>query len=181
MERAESVLPRYRSVFEKACTIKNEISSNEITWQFLAAIAYQESHWIPDARSFTGVRGMMMLTRDTARAMGVSDRVNPTQSIRGGARYMQWILDSLPEQIHDRSRLPMALASYNMGPGYVLAARKITSRQGGDPNSWLDVKKRLRIFGQNRSAQAESFVRRTLRYYQLLNWMTSQEESLETS
>ncbi|MEX0631391.1 transglycosylase SLT domain-containing protein [Serratia ureilytica] len=54
-------------------------------WKLLAAIAYQESHWNPQATSPTGVRGLMMLTRATADGLGVNDRLDPEESIQGGA------------------------------------------------------------------------------------------------
>lgn len=65
----DSVLPNFRPLFEK--------HANEIDWKLLAAIAYQESHWNPQATSPTGVRGLMMLTRATADGLG-----STTASIR---------------------------------------------------------------------------------------------------
>src|SRR5690606_2401247 len=52
-------------------------------WRLLAAMGYQESHWNPRARSFTGVRGLMMLTLNTAKELGVKNRLDPVQSIHG--------------------------------------------------------------------------------------------------
>ncbi len=52
-------------------------------------MAYQESHWDPKATSPTGVRGIMMLTKATAKQMKVSNRLDPAQSIKGGARYLR--------------------------------------------------------------------------------------------
>ncbi|VTR31495.1 Membrane-bound lytic murein transglycosylase F precursor [Serratia fonticola] len=62
-------MPTFRSLFEKY--------ASEIDWKLLAAIAYQESHWNPQATSPTGVRGLMMLTRATAEGLA-----SPTGSIR---------------------------------------------------------------------------------------------------
>ncbi|WVM92417.1 transglycosylase SLT domain-containing protein [Halopseudomonas pachastrellae] len=53
-------------------------------------MSYQESLWDPNARSATGVRGLMMLTLPTAKFVGVTNRVDPQQSINGGARYLIW-------------------------------------------------------------------------------------------
>ncbi|MDN5937031.1 MAG: transporter substrate-binding domain-containing protein [Salinisphaera sp.] len=53
-------------------------------WRLLAAMGYQESHWDPDAVSPTGVQGLMMLTEAAASDVGVEDRTDPQQSIRGG-------------------------------------------------------------------------------------------------
>ena len=49
-------LPRYRALFEEAGR------RYDIDPLFLAAMSYQESHWDPAATSYTGVRGLMMLT-----------------------------------------------------------------------------------------------------------------------
>lgn len=54
----------------------------------LAALSYQESHWDPAAVSPTGVRGIMMLTRNTAQSLGVTNRLDPAAAIDGGARYL---------------------------------------------------------------------------------------------
>ncbi|MBA1331241.1 murein transglycosylase, partial [Candidatus Endoriftia persephone str. Guaymas] len=65
-------------------------------WQLLAAIGYQESHWRPNAKSPTGVRGIMMLTKNTAKQMQVEDRLNPEQSIFGGSRYLKYLDTRIP-------------------------------------------------------------------------------------
>ncbi len=75
-------LPLYEKAFRRAAR------ENNLSWQLLAAIAYQESHWDPEAVSPTGVRGLMMLTRQTARQLGVEDRLDPSESIAAAARYL---------------------------------------------------------------------------------------------
>ena len=82
-------------------------------WRLLAAMAYQESHWNPNARSHTGVRGMMMLTGATASELGVEDRTDPLQSLRGGARFFKNLLRRLPSDIEEPDRTFLALAAYN--------------------------------------------------------------------
>ncbi|WP_031619129.1 transglycosylase SLT domain-containing protein, partial [Salmonella enterica] len=57
LQRAKSLLPKYQDLFKT--------HANVVDWRLLAAISYQESHWDPEARSYTGVRGMMMLTEPT--------------------------------------------------------------------------------------------------------------------
>ncbi|MFC0225026.1 membrane-bound lytic murein transglycosylase MltF [Serratia aquatilis] len=136
------VLPNFRSLFEKY--------ANEIDWKLLAAIAYQESHWDPQATSPTGVRGMMMLTRATADGLGVNDRLDPEESIQGGARYLQHLMAKVPESVPEDERIWFALAGYNMGWGHMLDARKLTKNQKGNPDSWVDVKQRLPMLSQKR-------------------------------
>jgi membrane-bound lytic murein transglycosylase F len=90
-------LPEWQPLLE---TVAEEYQMN---WQLLAAMAYQESHWTPEARSHTGVRGMMMLTRATATELGVEDRTDARQSLRGGARFFKDLLRRLPFR-HRRAR-----------------------------------------------------------------------------
>jgi membrane-bound lytic murein transglycosylase F len=138
----DSVLPTFRSLFEKY--------ASEIDWKLLAAIAYQESHWNPQATSPTGVRGLMMLTRATADGLGVTDRLDPEQSIQGGALYLQRLMDKVPDTVPEDERIWFALAAYNMGWGHMLDARKLTKSQQGNPDSWVDVKQRLPMLSQKR-------------------------------
>ncbi|WP_447873479.1 membrane-bound lytic murein transglycosylase MltF [Serratia fonticola] len=138
----DSVLPTFRSLFEKY--------ASEIDWKLLAAIAYQESHWNPQATSPTGVRGLMMLTRATADGLGVTDRLDPEQSIQGGALYLQRLMAKVPDTVPEDERIWFALAAYNMGWGHMLDARKLTKNQQGNPDSWVDVKQRLPMLSQKR-------------------------------
>ncbi len=134
MRRVRSRLPRYRETFAQAG------EKHDIPWTLLAAVSYQESHWNPKARSPTGVRGMMMLTLPTARAMGVKNRLDPDQSIRGGARYLARMIDRIPEEVEGEDRLWFALAAYNVGFGHLQDARELAERLGKDPNRWHSLK-----------------------------------------
>lgn len=138
----DSVLPTFQSLFEK--------HANDIDWKLLAAVAYQESHWDPLATSRTGVRGLMMLTRATAEGLGVNDRLDPEESIQGGALYLQNLMAKVPETVPEDERIWFALAAYNMGWGHMLDARKLTRSQRGNPDSWVDVKQRLPMLSQKR-------------------------------
>lgn len=124
--------------------------AGKIDWRLLAAISYQESHWDPSATSPTGVRGMMMLTRATAEGLGVANRLDTEESIRGGALYLNKIIATLPDTIVDDDKIWFALAAYNMGYGHMLDARQLTAAQKGNPDSWVDVKQRLPMLNQKR-------------------------------
>ncbi|MEG3134639.1 membrane-bound lytic murein transglycosylase MltF [Rouxiella sp. T17] len=124
--------------------------ADKIDWRLLAAISYQESHWDPSATSPTGVRGMMMLTRATAQGLGVANRLDTEESIRGGALYLNKIINTLPTSIADDDKIWFALAAYNMGYGHMLDARAMTAAQKGNPDSWVDVKQRLPMLNQKR-------------------------------
>ncbi len=163
-------LPRYEELFRK------NADSHSMDWRLLAAIAYQESHWQPNAISPTGVQGIMMLTRDTASHMGVADRTNARQSIEGGAGYYHQILDRLPESVREPDRTWMALAAYNMGPAHIDRARKNALENHEDPNKWLTVSRHLRLMATNARkqgrripvGQALVYVQQVRRYYDTL-------------
>ncbi|MDO4430149.1 MAG: membrane-bound lytic murein transglycosylase MltF [Lonepinella koalarum] len=131
----DTILPKYQPLFEKY--------KGNLDWRLLAAIAYQESHWNPDATSPTGVRGMMMLTKDTATLMKITDRTDPEQSIKGGSEYLHWLISQVPDTVPSEDRIWFALVGYNMGLGHMLDARRLTKLQGENPDDWLDVKKNL--------------------------------------
>lgn len=138
----DSTLPSLQPLFKKY--------ASQIDWRLLAAIAYQESHWDPQATSPTGVRGMMMLTRNTADSLEVSDRLDAAESIRGGSQYLQKLMDKMPETIPAEERIWFALTAYNIGYAHMMDARKLTMKQGGNPDSWTDVKTRLPLLEQKR-------------------------------
>ncbi|OHY80186.1 membrane-bound lytic murein transglycosylase MltF [Marinobacter sp. AC-23] len=116
----------------------------------LAALAYQESHWDPSAVSPTGVRGIMMLTRNTAESLGVMDRLDPTAAIDGGARYLADRHRRLPDTIPEPDRTFLALASYNIGRGHLLDARQLARELGKNPDSWEDMKEVLPLKADKR-------------------------------
>ena len=142
LDNRETLLPHFRSMFKEA----QEITG--IDWRLVAALGFQESHWDPLATSPTGVRGLMMLTSDTADRMGLGDRLDPRQSILAGATYLQELKDSLSPRIAEPDRTWLALAAYNIGLGHLEDARVLTQRRGGNPNLWLDVKKVLPLLAR---------------------------------
>jgi membrane-bound lytic murein transglycosylase F len=170
-------LPAWRGQFQAAGDFQ------DLDWRLLAAIGYQESKWDPDAVSATGVRGLMMLTEQTAQTLGIDDRTDPAQSIRGGARYMARLLKRLPKGIEQPDRLWFALAAYNIGIGHLLDARRLTVEKGGNPNRWADVRPNIRLLadpryyvktrhGPARGGETVAFVENVRRYYNVLTWMT---------
>jgi membrane-bound lytic murein transglycosylase F len=142
LERRQAVLPRYRASFKEA----QEVTG--IDWRMLAALGFQESHWDPLATSPTGVRGLMMLTSETADRMQLTDRLDAHQSILAGAEYLQELRESLPARITEPDRTWFALAAYNIGLGHLEDARILTQRHGGNPNLWVDAKKYLPLLSR---------------------------------
>ena len=180
IDAINTTLPDYKDLFIQY--------AGELDWRLLAALSYQESHWDPKARSPTGVRGLMMLTLPTAKQMGVSSRLDPEQSIRGGSRYLHRLVSRIPERIAMPDRLWFALASYNIGWGHVEDARILTQRQGADPDTWLEVKQRLPLlrqkavyqhtrFGYARGDEAVTYVENIRRYYDSLIWTDEKQQA----
>lgn len=137
VDRTENAYPKYDNYFTKAA------KSHDFDKWLLAAQGYQESHWRPDATSHTGVRGIMMLTQNTAKEMGVSDRLDPKQSIMGGAAYLRMMEKKLPDEIVEPDRYYFALAAYNIGFYHLRDAMTLAKRANLDPYSWSDVKEVL--------------------------------------
>lgn len=174
IKEVSDTLPKYQDLFEK--------HAQELDWRLLAAISYQESHWNPRARSYTGVRGMMMLTLATAKQMGIKSRLDTEESIRGGAKYFKRMIAMMPDRIQSPDRTWFALASYNIGFGHLNDARIITQRQGGDPDRWVEVKTRLPLlqqkkyykntkYGYARGEEPVHYVENIRRYYDTLTWL----------
>jgi membrane-bound lytic murein transglycosylase F len=168
-------LPRYRPWFEQAS------AESGIDWRLLAAIGYQESKWDPVAESGDGALGVMMLTSDTAEAMGIKDRTNPQQSIFAGARYLAEVREKIPDRIPEPDRTWFTVAAYNVGFGHLEDARIIAQMLGKNPDSWADVREQLPLLAQERwysrakrgyarGWEPVQFVDRVQRFLTLLEW-----------
>ena len=183
LEQVRDRLPPLLALFQQTAT------DMDMDWRLLAAMAYQESHWKPDASSYTGVRGIMMLTRRTAKQLGLTDRLDPEQSIEGGARYFQQLRKRLPQRIEEPDRSWMALAAYNMGMGHLEDARILTQRRGGNPDVWNDVDQNLILLskekwhselrhGYARGFEARQYVENIRSYFDILVWMDTRDHPL---
>lgn len=124
---------------------------------------------------------MMMLTLPTAREMGVSNRLDAAESLRGGARYLKNIKRRLPKDIYEPDRTWLTLAAYNIGMGHLEDARVLTERDGGDPHLWQDVMERLPLlqqskfysttrYGYARGMEAVTYVQNIRHYHSILAW-----------
>ncbi len=173
LEKMHTTLQRYRRIFQQTQ------ETTGIDWRLLAALSYQESHWDPLATSPTGVRGLMMLTGDTADRMGVQDRLDPAQSVPAGARYFLSLKDMVPTRIPEPDRTWLALAAYNVGYGHLEDARVLAQRMKLNPDSWTDLKKTLPLLSQSayystarhgyaRGGEPVIFVENIRTYYDIL-------------
>ena len=167
-------LPKYEVHFQQAAKLHN------LSWKVLASQAYQESHWNRRARSPTGVRGIMMLTRKTAASLGIKNRIDPVLSIYGGAKYLARLHGKIARSVHDSDRTFFALAAYNVGIGHLNDARILARRKKKNPNFWNDVREVLPLlkqkkyytslrYGFARGDEPVRYVKRIRAYHSLLD------------
>lgn len=177
--RVRHRLPRYRKYFESAA------AKHGLDWRLVAAQSYQESHWDPRAISFTGVRGLMMLTQETAKTLGIESRIDPRQSIEGGVRYLAKLHKKIGNEVPEPDRTYMALAAYNVGWGHLEDARTLAERLEKDPNTWQDISTTLPLLRQKRyyrslprgyarGTEPVRYVDRIKTYYRILVQATEQ-------
>jgi soluble lytic murein transglycosylase-like protein len=79
----------------------------------IKAVMRTESAFNPVAESPAGAQGLMQLMPALAAEMGVTDVFDPRQNIMAGTKYLRQLLDAT------KGNIPLALASYNAGPGNV--------------------------------------------------------------
>ena len=145
-----------------------------LEWELLAAVAFQESQWNPKARSATQVKGMMMLTLPTAASVGVTNRLDPIQSIYGGAQYLSELGDIVEYGTSSGDKIAFILAAYNLGMTNVSnAIDEISSNPS--KLTWLELEKHLisrkssmDSVDYSRGQQTVDFVERVRDYYYLL-------------
>ncbi|MDA9614542.1 transglycosylase SLT domain-containing protein [Pseudomonadota bacterium] len=145
-----------------------------LEWELLAAVAFQESQWNPKARSATQVKGMMMLTLPTAASVGVTNRLDPIQSIYGGAQYLSELGDIVEYGTSSGDKIAFILAAYNLGMTNVSNA---IDEINSNPSklTWLELEKHLisrkssmDSVDYSRGQQTVDFVERVRDYYYLL-------------
>jgi membrane-bound lytic murein transglycosylase F len=171
-QRLNTRLPQHKDLIKKAA------QKYGFDWRLIAATVYQESHFNPRAVSYTGVRGMMQLTLKTANDMGITNRLDPEQSIMGGVKYLRKLYDRY-EDVQEPDRMLITLASYNVGQGHIRAAQEIARQRDLDPNSWSSLEQILPLLryptyykktknGYCRGTEAIRYVNRILTYYDIL-------------
>ena len=102
-----------------------------------------ESAGNPDAVSQCGAMGLLQLMPGTARELRVADPFRPDHNIRGGTEYLAQQYNRIRAKwptIADGDAIRMALAAYNGGLGYVLAAARGVS----SPPTWPEIATALR-------------------------------------
>jgi membrane-bound lytic murein transglycosylase F len=176
-ERIQDRLPKYIKV------IQEESKKYKFDWRLVAAVVYQESHFNPNAKSFTNVRGLMQVTDAAAREMGITNRLNPEQSLKAGIKYLDKMYQKFIHIEDKYQRMLFALASYNIGYGHVLDALKIAQEKGLDLDTWQTLKITLPLlsksqyyqttkYGYARGWEPVQYIERILTYFDILKQKT---------
>ena len=146
----------------------------DIEWELLAAVAFQESQWNPKARSATQVKGMMMLTLPTAASVGVTNRLDPIQSIYGGAQYLSELKKIVEYGTSSGDKIAFVLAAYNLGLTNIKNAIDDLNMEPSKV-TWLNLEEHLINLKSSmdsedysRGQQTVDFVERVRDYYYLL-------------
>ena len=108
-------------------------------WKLLASLVFQESKFKPDVQSWAGAVGLMQLLPETGKAHGAEDLLDVEQNIRAGVDYIKWLDKFWLKKVENKNeRIKFILASYNIGFGHIVDARKLAEKYGADPNVWTD-------------------------------------------
>jgi len=156
----------------------------------IASVGYQESRWRKDAVSYTGVKGIMMLTKDTAREVGVDDRIDPKNSIFGGAKYLRSIYNRIDYELDENEKKWFAIAAYNIGLGHVEDAIKLAAKNGTQINKWSDIEPYILMLSQSeyyrqtkygyaRGWETVKYVQNIKQYYDILVFLDSQDKEVD--
>lgn len=105
---------RYESLIS-SCAVKYGVDKS-----LIKAVIHAESAYNPNAVSRKGAQGLMQLMPKTAQDLKVADAFDPAENIRGGVRYLKFLLDTC------KGDVSLALAAYNAGLSRV-------ARYGGIP------------------------------------------------
>jgi hypothetical protein len=89
-------------------------TQNGVDPALVKAIIRAESGFDQRAVSRKGAQGLMQLMPQTADRYAVGDAFDPADNIRGGVRYLKFLQDLFPGQLH------LAVAAYNAGENAVL-------------------------------------------------------------
>jgi len=101
---------RYEAMVDQAA------QRNGLDPAILHGLIQQESGFDPNSQSSAGAMGLTQLMPGTASSLGVSNPLDPAESIEGGARYLAGLMRQFGGNTSE------ALAAYNAGPGAVSAA-----------------------------------------------------------
>ena len=109
-------------------------------WRLLAAIAYCESGFDPNATSWMGARGLMQVMPRTAKSFGAEENElgNPEVSIRVASKILKELDGIMRGRTGPADRIRFVLAAYNAGSGHVTDAIALARKYELDPRVWSE-------------------------------------------
>ena len=137
--------PKYLSkekISEYDTYFKKYSQDLEWDWKLLASVAYQESRFNPNAKSWAGAIGLMQLMPNTAKKLGTDSLSmrKPEVSIKTAATDLKRVDNIFKFREDKNERTKFVLASYNAGVGHVRDAMALAEKYGKSPTKWGDVK-----------------------------------------
>lgn len=133
MSFANGRISSYDQIFKSAANVSG------LDWRLIAAVAYVESHFDANVRSWAGALGLMQVMPRTARANGYSpeEMMNPTKCVDVAVKTLKALDKTFENKVPDaEERAKFILASYNSGPGHILDAIALAEKYGLDPKIW---------------------------------------------
>ena len=132
----------------------------------------------------------MMLTKDTAKEVGIENRKDPRNSIFGGAKYLRSIYDRIDYKLDDNEKKWFAIAAYNIGLGHVKDAIMLATKDGVDIRKWSDIEPYILMLSQSeyykqtkygyaRGWETVKYVQNIKQYYDIIVFLDSQDKGVD--
>ncbi len=135
MTFANGQISPYDHIFKAAA------QKSGLDWRLIAAIAYVESHFDADVKSWAGALGIMQVMPRTATSHGYTpaEMLNPTKCVDVAVRTLSDLNKMFEKKIPDQAeRENFILASYNSGPGHIMDAIALAGKYGLNAKKWDD-------------------------------------------
>lgn len=135
LSRERGVISVYDDLFKSAS------SATGWDWKLIAAMAYQESAFDPNARSGVGAQGLMQLMPQTAKSFGIEEHeiCNPDKNVGTAARYINELNNSFTDIKNREERIKFILGAYNGGIGHIRDAMALARKYDHNPFIWDEV------------------------------------------
>lgn len=135
LSRERGVISVYDDLFKSASSVTGW------DWKLIAAMAYQESAFDPNARSGVGAQGLMQLMPKTAKSLGLEQHeiCNPDKNVGAAARYINELNNSFTDIKNREERTKFILGAYNGGIGHIRDAMALARKYNHNPYVWDEV------------------------------------------
>jgi len=118
--------------------VKKYAKSINWDWRLIASQIYQEYKLDTRVSSWAEASGLMQLMPSTAEELGVTNRADPEQSIKGGTKYLKELWSNFEHVKDSVQRIKFTMASYNCGLYHVIDAQNLAHEKGFKKDMWDD-------------------------------------------